>query len=54
MTIPRTLVDIVVTEYGVARLRNKSQRERALELISIAHPDFLGILKREAEKLYWS
>ncbi|MFC1987002.1 acetyl-CoA hydrolase/transferase family protein [Chloroflexota bacterium] len=54
VTVPRTLTDIVVTEYGIAHLRNKSQRERALELITIAHPDFRGKLKREAEKLYWS
>lgn len=30
----------VVTEYGVAYLHGKTIRERALELISIAHPDF--------------
>lgn len=52
VTVPRTLADIVVTEYGVARLRGKSQRERAQELIAIAHPDFRAELKREAEKLF--
>jgi GNAT superfamily N-acetyltransferase len=30
----------VVTEYGVAYLHGKTIRERALALISIAHPDF--------------
>ncbi len=53
VTVPRTLTDIVVTEYGIARLRGKSQRERALELISVAHPDFRAKLKKEAEKLFW-
>lgn len=33
-------VHYVVTEYGVASLRGKSIRERALELIRIAHPKF--------------
>ncbi len=33
-------VHFVVTEYGVADLHGKSIRERALALISIAHPDF--------------
>jgi 4-hydroxybutyrate CoA-transferase len=53
VTIPRTLADVVVTEYGVAYLRHKSLRERAWELISIAHPDFRDILEREAKRLYW-
>lgn len=45
VTVPRTFSDYVVTEYGVARLRYKTRRERALELISIAHPDFRGELR---------
>lgn len=53
VTIPRTLADIVVTEYGIAHLRGKSLRERAMELMSIAHPDRRAELKREAEKLFW-
>lgn len=40
VSIPRTFTDYVVTEYGVASLWGKSQKERALELISIAHPNF--------------
>jgi 4-hydroxybutyrate CoA-transferase len=47
------LADIVVTEYGIARLKGKTQRERAMELIGIAHPDFRAELKKEAERLYW-
>lgn len=53
VTVPRTLADIVVTEYGIARLRGKSQRERALELIAIAHPDFREELRKEANRLFW-
>jgi len=40
-----------VTEYGVAMLKGKTLRERANELIAIAHPDFRGELKEEARKL---
>ncbi|MBI4307872.1 MAG: 4-hydroxybutyrate CoA transferase [Chloroflexi bacterium] len=52
VTIPRTCVDYVVTEYGVARLYDKTQRERAHELIAIAHPDFRDELRLAARKLY--
>lgn len=41
-------VHYVVTEYGVAYLHGKSVRERALALISIAHPRFLETLLKEA------
>jgi len=53
VTVPRTISDYVVTEYGVAHIKGKTQRQRALELIGIAHPDFRAELKKEAEKLYW-
>ncbi len=41
-------VHYVVTEYGVAYLHGKSVQERALALISIAHPDFRQQLLEEA------
>ena len=41
-------VHYVVTEHGVACLHGKSVQERALALISIAHPDFRASLLREA------
>ena len=44
----RAGVNYVVTEYGVAYLHGKSVAERALALISIAHPQFLAQLLREA------
>ncbi|MEM1885781.1 MAG: acetyl-CoA hydrolase/transferase C-terminal domain-containing protein, partial [Candidatus Jordarchaeales archaeon] len=40
VVLTRGDVDYVVTEYGVAWLRGKNIRERALSLISIAHPRF--------------
>ena len=51
VTIPRNIVDIVVTEYGVARLRGKSVRQRVEELIAVAHPDFRQELRDQARKL---
>lgn len=52
VTVPRTLADIVVTEYGIARLKGKTQRQRAGELIAIAHPDFRAELREEAGRLF--
>lgn len=46
VTTPRTFVQYVVTEFGVADLKYKSCRERAKALIAIAHPDF----RRELEE----
>ena len=40
VTTPRFATDIVVTEFGVARLRGKDLWARAEALIAIAHPDF--------------
>ena len=53
VTIPRNCADYVVTEYGIARLRGKSLRRRAEELIAISHPDFRAELRKEAQRLYW-
>ncbi len=53
VTVPRTLADIVVTEYGIARLKGKTQRERATELVKIAHPDFRAGLEKETKALFW-
>ncbi len=52
ITIPRYLADTIITEYGVARLLDKNHRQRAAELISIAHPDFRAELKKEAQELW--
>lgn len=48
VTVPRQLADYVVTEFGIASLFGKSDRERAYELIAIAHPDHREELRRAA------
>ena len=54
VTIPRTFADTVVTEYGIARLLGKSLRERADELIAVAHPNFRPNLRKAAQKLFYA
>jgi len=49
-TIPRTLADYVVTEFGIASVFNKTLRKRAEEFIAIAHPDFRAELRRQAQE----
>ncbi|WKZ47979.1 MAG: acetyl-CoA hydrolase/transferase C-terminal domain-containing protein [Anaerolineales bacterium] len=49
----RNHVRFVVTEYGVADLYGKSIRERARQLISIAHPDFRAELEKQAQELHY-
>jgi len=49
-TLIRGDVQYVVTEYGIAYLQGKNIRERAMELISIAHPKFRPWLIDEAKK----
>jgi len=51
VTIPRYLADTIVTEFGVARLLDKNHRQRAAELIAIAHPDFRAELRKAADQL---
>ncbi len=47
----RSTVRYVVTEFGIAYLHGKTIRERALALISIAHPKFRERLLQEAKDL---
>jgi len=51
VTIARSDVHYIITEFGIAYLFGKSIRERALALIEIAHPDFRPWLLEEAKKL---
>lgn len=46
-------VHYVVTEYGIASLKGKSIRERALELIRVAHPKFRAKLLEDVRQNYW-
>lgn len=49
----RNHVRYVVTEYGVADLYGKTIRERAQQLINVAHPQFRDELTHEAKKLHY-
>ena len=51
VSISRNIVDYVVTEYGIAKLRGRTIRQRRDALISIAHPDFCERLQKEADAL---
>ncbi len=51
VAISRSSVHFVVTEYGYVNLYGRSVRERAIALISIAHPKFRQQLLEEAKKL---
>ncbi|MBN1365263.1 MAG: GNAT family N-acetyltransferase [Syntrophaceae bacterium] len=50
VTLNRSDVRYVVTEYGIAYLHGKNIRERAMSLIAIAHPKFRPWLIEEAKK----
>ncbi len=52
-TIPASDVHYVITEYGIARLTGKSIRQRAIQLIAIAHPKFRKSLLEEAKKMHF-
>ena len=52
VSIPRVFADYIVTEYGVAGLAGKTLRERADELVRVAHPDFRGELTEAAKKIW--
>jgi RimJ/RimL family protein N-acetyltransferase len=49
-TLIRGDIHYVVTEYGIAYIHGKSIRERAMDLIAIAHPNFRPWLVEEAKK----
>ena len=51
VSISRNIADIIVTEYGAAYMRGRTVKERALQLIQIAHPDFRDELTFEAKRL---
>jgi 4-hydroxybutyrate CoA-transferase len=53
VTQTRALADVVVTEHGIARLRGKSVRERALELVAISDPAHRDELHARARELFW-
>ena len=50
VSAPRTMIQYVATEYGIAKLSGLSLRERAEAMINIAHPDFRAELTAYAEQ----
>jgi len=52
VSIPRMDVQYLVSEYGSINLKGKSTRDRALGIISLAHPVFRDGLLRAAEDMY--
>jgi RimJ/RimL family protein N-acetyltransferase/acyl CoA:acetate/3-ketoacid CoA transferase beta subunit len=51
VTLNRGDIHYLVTEHGIAYLHGKNVRERAMELISVAHPKFRQQLIEEAKKM---
>ena len=51
VVVPRGDVQFVATEYGVVNLFGKTLQERAMALISIAHPDFRDELFAAAKEM---
>jgi RimJ/RimL family protein N-acetyltransferase len=53
VTLSRGDIHYVVTEYGIAYLHGKNIRERAMDLIAIAHPKFREWLIEEAKERHF-
>ncbi len=51
VTVPRSIVQYVATEYGIVQLKGKATYERAEALISIAHPQFQDDLIKAADSM---
>lgn len=51
VTIPRSMVSYVVTEYGIVNLKGMSTWQRAEAIVSLARPTFREPLIQEAEKM---
>jgi acyl-CoA hydrolase len=52
VTTSKNDINYVVTEFGVAQLRGKSAKQRAGELIAIAHPSFRAELTEQARRMH--
>jgi acyl-CoA hydrolase len=50
VTVPRSDMMYVATEYGIVNLKGKSVPERVMAMISLAHPDFREQLERQAHE----
>jgi acyl-CoA hydrolase len=54
VTTGKNDINYVVSEFGVAQLRGKSAKQRAQEMIAIAHPDFRAELREAARRLNYA
>jgi acyl-CoA hydrolase len=52
MSTSKNDINYVVTEFGVAQLRGKTAKQRAQEMIAIAHPSFRGELTEAAKQMH--
>ena len=51
-TLPRGFCQFVVSEFGIASMAGKTERQRIEEMIAIAHPDHRAGLREEARKVW--
>ena len=51
VSLPRTVIEYVVTEQGIARLVGKTPAERTRALIQVAHPKFRDELTFQAKEM---
>lgn len=51
VSISRNIVNYVITEYGIAQLKDRGIKDRVAALISVAHPKFREELQNQADKL---
>lgn len=51
VSLRNDLIDYVVTEFGIAELTGKSELEKQVAMISIAHPSFQDALNETASKI---
>lgn len=51
VTTPRMDTHYLATEYGIVNLKGKSTRQRALDIIGLAHPKFRDDLMKEAHSM---
>ena len=52
VTTSRNDVDYIITEHGIAELKGKTLKQRARNLIAVAHPSFRDQLKEDFEKRF--
>ena len=50
VSVSRNITDMIITEYGVAKIRQRTVKQRVENLIAVAHPDFRAELRKEANK----